>query len=267
MNKEKFDLIFSNNLNEILKSYYLYLLYNDIKAKNNVDYINYILENFNLQKYVHNFSIENNLNSNGRFVPNINSIFINQNYLRKLEIAQSLNFLNKEQIILEYFTLLFHEINHALQYKTMMELERSLITEILHISLFLKSVSNYNEFLFHNLFPDEINSNINSSLLVYSFVKNNLNLNLDINNAEKNLIYYLSLGYINTEGVTFPCSQIKFLYSVLCNKDFCEDFYGLNDNEKIFYGFSKNAEFNKKIIKSYQTQKLCFDINERKKIL
>lgn len=266
MNNKNFRLCLNKELNEILNSYYLYLMNNNIETKQSIEYVHYVLENLDVKKYIDIFAFENNLSCNGIFIPSNHSILISKDYLKKIQIAHSLNFLSKEKLILEYFTLLFHEINHVLQFKTIIEFNNSLITKILNISIYLKKIANYNEFLFHNLFSDEIEANINSGILIYNFAKSNPNLKIDMENVEKNLIYYLTIGYINQKNI-LPCSQIKFLHSILLNQVFFENEYCLNDTEKLLYGFSKGEETNKQLLKSYQTQKLCLDIKERRSVL
>lgn len=254
-----FNFNLDKELNNILLSYYLYLKQNNFSSKKSIEYIHYILENLDIKKYANKIIFEKQLLANGFFDPNHCSITINENYLKKMQLAYNMNFLKKEIIIIEFLTLLFHEIKHILQFKTKTETSNITINDILNISSYLKQIANKREKYFHNLFPDEIDANISSGLFIYNFANQNKELELDLENAEKNLIYYLTLEYI-TNGEILPCSQIKFLYHKLLNQEFLEEQYNLKDFENIFYGFTKTEEQNKKLLKSYQTQKLCLDI-------
>ena len=101
-------------------------------------------------------------------------------------------------------------------------------------------------------FSDEIDSNIRSSKIVYETFKDG--------ESEKNLVYFLtsSLFYENT----IVNSQINFLYQQLLNSTF-DNNYSINS---IYYGLNKSVEVIKSILDSYQTQKLCVDIEGERRL-
>ena len=78
--------------------------------------------------------------------------------------------------------------------------------------------------------------------------------------SEKNLVYFLtsSLFYENT----IVNSQINFLYQQLLNSSF-DNNYSINS---IYYGLNKSVEVIKSILDSYQTQKLCVDIEGERRL-
>lgn len=249
-------LFFNSSINALLNEYYRFLNIKNICSNKITDYLYYIAEILRLKKYVSTINCDFTLPCTGAYDHINKRILLN---ISDILMAYKINALNFEQVIVEYFTLIFHEFNHALQCKVMSEHENSNISDVLKLSKQLKEIAGDKRKYFHDLFPDEIDSNIKSGLIVSEFFLNNNTLYIDYSNLESNLIYYLSLGYINN-GVMLPVSQISFLYSNLLKEKIDEEKYKLKEFECLLYGFKKEKKLNNMLLKSYQTQRLCFDI-------
>lgn len=249
-------LFFNNSINDLLNDYYKFLNIKNICSNKSIEYLHYIVKILGLENYVASIDYDFNLPCNGIYDQVNKRILLNIN---ELLLSYKIKALNFEQIIVEYLTLIFHEFNHALQNKVMFERENSCISDVLKLSKYLKEIAGNKRKYYHDLFPDEIDSNIKSGLIVNEFFLNNRDLFINHVNLERNLIYYLSLGYINN-GIMLPVSQISFLCSNLLKEKIEEEKYKLKDFECLLYGFKKSKFLNDKLLKSYQTQRMCFDI-------
>ena len=151
----------------------------------------------------------------------------------------------------DYFCLLLHEINHILQIRYRNNINDD-VTKIMNMSEYLKKISINEKNKLHEFFPDEIDSNIRSSKIVYETFKDE--------ESEKALVYFLtsSLFYEN-KSVN---SQINFLYQQLLNSTF-DDTYLINS---VYYGLNKSVVVIKSMLDSYQTQKLCVDIEGERRL-
>ena len=111
--------------------------------------------------------------------------------------------------------------------------------------------------------PEEVNANLISSFLIYQLSSQELNICCK-HISEKIFIYFLSLGLFDEENNIN--SQLKYLFKVLLNKEYFEYFPNLNEIDKVIYGLTKQSQTMEFIKTSYQTQKLCFDINFERRL-
>lgn len=238
-------------LSEILFEYCKFLEFNTISdTTRSFDYIFDIIDYFNISdKFLRTVQFNSNIENNGVYIRSDKKIILN---IAKLEAAYKLNFLSKEQFIIDYFSLLLHEINHVLQCKYRENIDDG-ISHILNVSDFLKTNFKNNVRMYHDFFPDEIDSNIRSAKIIYEMF---------LSNASKiNLINYLMISMLNNNFILK--SQIDFLYW---------NILGIPYNGKdehvncIYYGLPKKDEIIEAIIESYQTHKLCIDIDRERRI-
>ncbi len=248
----------SNELYGILKKYYHYLINNHIYSEKSLDYIFEIIDLFEIEKrYFELFSFDENLKSNGVFLPNKKSIILN---IKDLLLAKNIDAINIDTFIIEYFILLLHEINHLMQYKYMNELNDNISNIMRESAILRRNVSNIRNY--HDMFPDEIDSHIRSSNIVNSFINNYCELIKNSNISEKRLIYFISLGIINDKEIIN--SQFDYIHKLLLGNSYNKSYNELPELLHIYYGLEKKNTTMNKIISSYQTQKLCLDINERR---
>ena len=244
-------------LKQALKEYYIYLLNNEIYSNKSIDYVFEIIDSLNIEiKYLNNFTLDNNLKTDGVYLPNQKSIILNIN---PLLVSYHLKQLTKEQLILEYFTLLFHEINHTLQYKYQQEIKDD-ISNILNESNYLKTISLEKRRYLHDLFPDEIDSHLTSISFLYNFFQTNKELNINIKDIEPRIIYFLTLGIINKNIIIN--SQLNYLYKYLLNISYNKKYDNLSELDHIYYGLTKNTETMNNIIRSYKTKKLYLKLKK-----
>ena len=242
----------SSKIDNTFLEYYSYLMHNEIETDNSIDFVFSITDDLQIpHKYLKTFCFDYSLKSNGIYIPEEKKI-INTN---KINACYKLNFYSREKMILSYFNLLLHELTHVYQknYKDNYDDDKS---TILQLSEKLKFLSN-NDYYLYSLFPDEVNANITSSSYLYTFGKNN-NLE-ELKFLEKSLIYFLTLGIINSDNIIN--SQLKYLYKLILDTEYEENFNSLNDIETVSFGVTKSNSTMKKLIKSYQTQEMCFDID------
>lgn len=121
-----------------------------------------------------------------------------------------MNILSNENFVIEYLTILFHEIFHAIQYKYMINYNDYLISVMKQLSINIKQNSSLNTQL-HDLIPDEREASIESAKLIYNFANNNNLLNTkERNEIANNLSFYLSNGYLYSNKVAiFPYKSIS----------------------------------------------------------
>lgn len=169
-----------------------------------------------------------------------------------LDAAYKLNFISYDQMIVDFLTLLFHEINHILQFRYR-DIICDDITKILNISYHLKLSSFSKIKKIHDLFPDEIDSNIRASKVVYDTIGNEI--------SEQNLIYFLKLSILYNDKIIY--SPLEFLYNDILGIHIDETFKNVNS---IYYGLRKTQGLVDAIIDSYQTHELCVDIDGERRL-
>lgn len=244
---------------ELLTSYYMFLLKSDIYSDKSIDYVFDLADLLNVSnKYFENFIFDENTFPNGAYIRESRTILIN---LKKLMIAKDLKLIDTETLIIEYLITLLHEFNHAAQHEYCYNNDDE-ISSILFESFKLKKNSSFNvKSIFHNLYPDEFDSNLRSNLMIYNLLKK-IRVNDKLLLQEKNLVRFLCSGVINDDFVIN--SHLKFLNKILLNRDYKEKFSELNEIQRIYYGVTKGENTMKKIIKSYHIHRMCIDINERR---
>lgn len=244
----------STNLNELLFAYW-----NLLKSESENDSAKYlsliyeIVKTLNLSDEIKNISFENDTSYIGGYYDfEEKKLILNIQMLlqaRKLDILSNTNF------IIEYLTILFHEIFHAIQYQYMNNFNNYLISTIKELSIHIKQNRNLNSQL-HDLIPDEREANIESAKLLYDFAKQNTLLcTEEYNETISNLNYYLTNGYLYRNGLSiYPYQSIsKFDKTIPMLIDENVDnynklIYGLDihSNPSVSLLVNKN---NKKIIK------------------
>lgn len=236
---------YNPELGRILTEYRNFLATNNINSLNSLDYIFEIINYYEIsKKYFEKFEFNDSLKCNGVFIPEQRKIVLNTSLL---DGAYKLHFISFEQMIMDFFSILLHEINHLLQFRYR-DLVDDDIAFVLNISEFLKHQSSTRKKELHDLFPDEIDSNIRSSKLIYEVEKSEL--------AEKNLVFFLTLCTIYKNRIIN--SQIDYLYEQLFNSKFDEEIGNINS---IYYGLEKDKDLLQAIVDSYQSHCLCVDID------
>ncbi len=245
-----------NLLLPLINEYYLFLKNNSIYDERNFDYIFNFLNIFDIPiNYINSFKFDENLPINGVYLKDKRQIILN---LKKLIIAEKYKIINREILIIEYFILLFHEIIHVLQ-NIYCDNYNDNKSQILKTSFNLKKEFPQYIHKYHELYPDEVNSNFRSNLLVYSYLLQYKNTSEITIWEEKNLIQNISRSIITNSYIIN--SQIKYLYKIIINMAYEEKIYDFTQNDCVSFGVTKNDITLKNIIDSYQTQILCFDIN------
>lgn len=251
---KKMIINYNNELETILLEYYTYLMNNCFDSDKSFDYIFSILELLEINPtYLKTISFDNSIKTQGIYIPEEKTIILNTSTIKA---CNSLGYINRQEMILSYFNLLFHEITHVFQ-KIYKENYYNDISKVLGISDNLKFLSN-NGYDLYSLFPDEINANINASVILYNLGINN-ELIGNYKYLEKSLIYYLTLGLFHNKQIIN--SQLKYLHKLLLDIDFDEDFNFIDENDHLYLGLTKSEYIMNCLLNSYQTQNLCFDIN------
>ena len=247
---EKMLMNYNDELKIIFLDYQNYLTTNHISSHKSLGYIYDIINFYEINnKYIEKVEFDFRLKCRGVFIPNQKKIIINT---AMLEAANHLGFITNEQMIIDYFCLLLHEINHILQFRYR-DLINDDITFLLNISEFLKVYSQGKNNELHDLFSDEIDSNIRSAKLLYEIYKNKI--------TEQNLIYFLTLSTIYKNKIIN--SQLNYLYTEILKTSFNEKFQNINS---LYYGLKKDEDLLQSIIDSYQTHKLCVDIDGERRL-
>lgn len=243
----------------ILKEYFNFLSNYSISNKKSLDYVLNIFEASDLtNNYLNTIFFNSTLESNGIYDYYNKKIELNPYYL---EGSFKLGYISKEEMILDYFILLMHEIIHVYQ-KMYIENFNTDKSRVLKLSNELK-MNLQNKINFQRLLPEEVNANLISSFLIYQLSSQELNICCK-HISEKIFIYFLSLGLFDEENNIN--SQLKYLFKVLLNKEYFEYFPNLNEIDKVIYGLTKQSQTMEFIKTSYQTQKLCFDINFERRL-
>ncbi len=226
----------------------------DIESSKSFDFIFNTLDSLNIPlEYLKKVTFDNASKSKSIYMYEERKIILN---LSEIKACAYFGFINKQEMVLSFFNLLMHEIAHVIQ-KIYKENCNDDISGILKTAENLKFLSN-NDYNLYYLFSDEIHANINAASFLYNFGKKN-KLTDNYNYLEKSFVYYLTLGVIS-ENIIIN-SQLKYLYNLLLGIDFQENYESLNEKDCIYLGLTKSKISMDSIIKSYQTQKLCIDID------
>lgn len=237
-------------LKKILLDYKFFLEKNSPSSFQSLDFITDIIKLYNLDiSYIKSIKFDDNLKSMGLYLYKKKELVFNTSVL---EAAYKFNFLSFNSFIIDYFCLILHEINHAFQFRYKYECSDN-VSNILRSSDLLKKMSMEKYNYLHDLFPDEIDSNIRASKIVYE---------LDYcKDSMINLINYLKISIsLNNQIINSP---IDYLYKIILNQSFRIDTNGVNS---IFYGLSKSEYLISAICDSYLTHTLCVDIDKERRL-
>lgn len=214
------NLNINDNVNDILREYYKYLLNNDLYNQDNNKYIFKLIKELYLNDYIKYYSILSN--TLGKYSQEDKQISIN--------VASFSNYPKQESII-NYLIILLHEINHALQQKDLIEYNNK------NILLFRELKSKLNYFKYHDYFPLEIDSILYSNYLIYIFSLLNKDLNINNELLLNKLITVIKETH-TYEGiiVSSPISIITQENNINFNIE------NLTTLESIYYGLPINKE-------------------------
>lgn len=246
---DKILMTYCDELKKIYFDLYEHLKSNDLNSKKTMNFIFEIIKFYEIsEKYFNRLEFDNNLKCKGVYLPEDRKIIFN---ISMLDAAYKLNFISLEQLAVDFYTLILHEINHLLQFRYK-NLTFDNITKVLNISELLKCYLHKAKEL-HDLFPDEIDSNLRPSKVVYDIIGNDL--------SEQNLIYFLKLSMVYKNIIIN--SPLEYLHKYLLNEGFDKKFENINS---IYYGLRKNQDLFNAMMDSYQTQKLCVDIDKERRL-
>lgn len=207
--KSKNYIVLSKSLNELLFIYWKLLKLNSKQDLKNYLSLNYqIIETLNLKDEIKNIFFEDDVSYIGGCY-NFEEKKLTLN-IKKLLQLRNLNILSKENFAIEYLTILFHEIFHAIQYQYMINCNNYLISVMKRLSINIKQNRELNIQL-HDLIPDEREASIESAKLIYDF-SNQCNLlnTVECNEITNNLKFYLSNGYLYSKNISiFPYQSIS----------------------------------------------------------
>ena len=239
-----------NSLNKILFDYYKYLIDSlNLSDKKSKDYIFYIIELFDLKKQIKKVNFTSYADCSGYYYFINKELMINFDEMIKF---CKLDIIDKPTLLIEYFTTLFHEMIHAIQYRALTDDDGSIMIKMKKMSIELKKMF-FDNIALHNLFPDEREANIESSKMLYNFFRYYYIENFK--NSEDNLLFYLGYGYSRTiKGLHIsPISRIyneetKYIIEKNC------DIKTLSDYEKLLYGFELDGNLQNKLEISKETK-------------
>lgn len=199
----------SITLNELLFEYWN-LLKSESKNNSikNLSFIYEIVKILNLGDEIKNISFEDDESYIGGYY-NFDEKKLTLN-IQKLLQAKSLSIISNENFVIEYLTILFHEMFHAVQYKYMNNFNNYLISIMKRLSIYIKQNINLNNQL-HDLIPDEREASVESAKLIYVFAKQNNILNEEEKNETvNNLNFYLTNGYFYKNKISiYPYQSIS----------------------------------------------------------
>ena len=207
--KSKNYISLSINLNELLFVYWNLLKYeSNNDSINNLSLIYEIVKVLNLNDEIKNVSFEDDVSYIGGYY-NFKEKRLTLN-IKKLLQLRNLNIVFSNNFIIEYLTILFHEIFHAIQYQYMYNCNDYLISIMKRLSLDIKQNKTLNNQL-HDLIPDEREASIESAKLIYYFAQQNRLLNTEeYNETNKNLNFYLTNGYLYNKNLSiYPYQSIS----------------------------------------------------------
>mgnify|MGYP004524877979 FL=1 len=207
--KSKSYMVLSADLKELLFTYWNLL--KSISKENLANYLSLtyeIVDTLNLGDEIKNISFGDDTSYIGGYY-NFEEKKLTLN-IQKLLQVKNLNILTNENFIIEYLTILFHEIFHAIQYQYMINYDNYLISVMKQLSINIKQNRELNTQL-HDLIPDEREASIESAKLIYDFAQQNRLLNtMECNETTNNLYFYLSNGYLYKSRVSiFPYQSIS----------------------------------------------------------
>mgnify|MGYP004514059633 FL=1 len=225
-------IVLSADLKELLSTYWNLL--KSISKENLVNYLSLtyeIIETLNLVDEIKNISFGDDTSYVGGCY-NFEEKKLTLN-IQKLLQVRNLNILSNESFVIEYLTILFHEIFHAIQYQYMINYDNYLISVMKQLSINIKQNRKLNTQL-HDLIPDEREASIESAKLIYDFAKQSSLLNIkEHKETEKNLNFYLINGYLYRKKISiFPYQSIlKFDKNI---SKIIDD--NINTYDKLIYG-------------------------------
>ncbi len=207
--KSKNYMSLSISLKELLFAYW-----NLLKCESNHIFTNNlsltyeIVKVLNLSDEIKNVSFEDDVSYIGGYY-NFKEKRLTLN-IKKLLQLRNLNIVSSNNFIIEYLTILFHEIFHAIQYQYMYNCNDYLISIMKRLSLDIKQNKTLNNQL-HDLIPDEREASIESAKLIYYFVQQSNILNTEeYNEINKNLNFYLTNGYLYNKKLSiYPYQSIS----------------------------------------------------------
>lgn len=214
------NLNINDNVNDILREYYKYLLNNDLYNQDNNKYIFKLIKELYLNDYIKYYSILSN--TLGKYSIEDKQISIN---------VASFSKYPKQESIINYLIILLHEINHALQQKDLIEYNNK------KILLFRELKSKLNYYKYHDYFPLEIDSILYSNYLIYIFSLLNKDLNINNELLLNKLISVIKETHTYNEIiVSSPISIITQENNINFNIE------NLTTLESIYYGLPINKE-------------------------
>ena len=111
---DKMILISNYDLQELLCYYRNFLVTNKISSLKSIDFIFGILDLYQIENdYLRKVTFDDNLKCKGVYIPEYQQIILNTSLI---EAAYKLNFINFNQLIIDYFCLLFITFIHNLFY-------------------------------------------------------------------------------------------------------------------------------------------------------
>ena len=199
----------SISLNELLSTYWD-LLKSESKNNpiNSLSLIYEIVRILNLGDEIKNISFEDDMSYIGGYYNfEEKKLILN---IQKLLQAKNLDIISNNNFVIEYLTILFHEIFHAIQYQYMNNFNDYLISTMKQLSICIKQNKNLNTQL-HDLIPDEREASIESAKLIYNFARQNNLLSVEeCNETANNLNFYLTNGYLYRNGISiYPYQSIS----------------------------------------------------------
>ena len=199
---------------------------------------------------INKIMIGSNVGCNGYFNNQNKELVINFNELVQYN---KMGILKTNILLIEYFTVLFHELYHALQYKYLENNTSLLISKMKRLSILFKKTPNIDN-QFHDLIPDEREASIESAKLVYKIFSNDLT-DISKKEVEENLIFYLINGYamINNKFLN-PISSINKSINGLKNLNINCNI--LNDYNNLIYGFPVKQDLYYKLMETRYNQKI-----------
>ena len=255
MDKINLIKLINNKTIELITELHKYLLNNNVVSNKTIEYLNYLVELLGIPKmYLNEIYYDYNETLGGMYISDKGKICINPSLISFIQMKKIMKF---NQLFIEYLILIFHEINHALQNLYKKEYNDN-VSNILLISD--KIINKYPNLILncHDYIPNEIESNIISSLAVKKLLIDNNEFN--VNMLDNYIIKYLTLNLIknNHFDIQSPIKKIE----LITNEEYEKYFNNTNELQIILFGLTKSIEMNQKIDESYQTKKLKLDLYE-----
>ena len=106
---------------------------------------------FDLNNQIKNVSFNDTLSCSGCYYYKNKELMINFNELLQF---YKMDIISSSTLFIEFFTLLLHEIIHAMQYKMLVQYDKTVMSKMKKLSIELKD-SVYGNISKNHLFPDE----------------------------------------------------------------------------------------------------------------